>query len=55
MSSFHVLVNWFIIIYKKCFALHENNLSAFKNVPQNVKQRINTEHIYINDFVMSCQ
>ena len=43
--------NWFLIIYKKGFVLHENNASALINVNEHVKQTINVKHIYINDFV----
>ena len=38
----------------KGFVLHDNNSSALNNVPQHVKQIINAEHIYKNNFLMAC-
>ena len=45
------LVDYYL---QTCFVLHENIPNDFKNVPLRAKQRINSEHLYKNDFVMAC-
>ena len=45
------LIDYYLQI---CFVLHENIPNDFKNVPLRAKQRINSEHLYKNDFVMAC-
>ena len=45
------LVDYYL---QTCFVLHEKNPNDFNNVPLRAKQRINSEHLYRNDFVMAC-
>ena len=54
MSSCHVIENWLIIIYQKVLLLLKTIQIALINVPLRVKQIINAEHIYKNDFVIAC-
>ena len=54
MSSFHIVENWFILIYQKVLFSNENNSSGLSDVPLCVKQWIDAENFYKNDFVMLC-